>query len=327
MSDDDEPVDASLVPSEAVWQVSDDDAGKRLDAFLVERLTWRSRTSITTLIREGEVSVDGAPCTRKGRKLKLGERVGVAVPPPAEPVRHAEIGEDLAGRILFEDEHLIALDKPPGLVVHPVGRTRVNTLIQGLHWLVAHSGRPPRGGGLPRICHRLDRDTSGVLVLAKTSAARSELQHVFEGREVHKTYLAFVQGQTPEEETIDAPIGSDLESEIELKMAVRPDGLPSRTRYRVQARYPEATALEVAIDTGRQHQIRVHLSARGNPILGDPLYGAGADPRIGRQALHAQVLELPHPILGSPLRFVAPEPEDMLALREALGGGKGPLAR
>lgn len=316
----DEPADLSQVPTEVTWEVGEEEAGQRLDAFLVPRLTWRSRTSIVSLIQSGDVSVDGEPCARKGRKLKQGEGVAVAVPPPDEPVRHEALGRELASRILFEDAHLIAVDKPPGLVVHPVGRTRVNTLIQGLHWLVAHSGRDVPGG-LPRICHRLDRDTSGVLVLAKSTPARVALQRVFEGRTVQKTYLAFVQGETPDAETLEAPIGSDPESEIELKMAVRPDGLPARTRYRVQARYPGVTALEVALDTGRQHQIRVHLAHAGFPLLGDVLYGAGPDPRIGRQALHAQVLELPHPIGGQPLRLEAPEPADLLALRRVLAGG------
>ncbi|MEZ6184174.1 MAG: RluA family pseudouridine synthase [Planctomycetota bacterium] len=314
-----EPADLSQVPSEVAWIVAEEEAGQRLDAFLVPRLHWRSRTSIVAMIQEGEVDVGGEPCTRKARKLKRGERVSVAVPPPPDPVRHPEIGRALEPRILFEDEHLLAVDKPAGLVVHPVGRTRVNTLIQGLHWLVLH-GRP-EPGGLPRICHRLDRETSGVILLAKTVQARVGLQHVFEGRSVEKTYLAFVAGEPPDEGTIDAPIGSDPDSEIDLKMAVVAEGgLPARTRFTLDARYPGAAALRVAIDTGRQHQIRVHLAHLGFPLLGDALYGAGPDPRIGRQALHAQRLVVPHPVLDTPLVLEAPEPEDLLALRAALGG-------
>lgn len=327
----DPPRDLSQ-PIEALrWTVPDDEHKARLDRFLGQRLSWRSRTSIVELIEQGDVRCGGRAVTRKAHKVLRGDVVEVAVPPPAEEVRHEAIGRALDAAILHDDADVVALAKPAGLVVHPVGRIRVNTLIQGLHWLYQHGPRAT-DGAVPRICHRLDRDTSGVLLLAKTQAARSALQTSFERRTVRKRYLAVVQGAPPDDAgTVDLPIGPDTEAEIELMMTTRPDGAPSRTDYRVVERFADASLLEFAIHTGRQHQIRVHARALGCPVLCDPLYGAGPlawpageGPSIRRQALHAASLALPHPTSDVELELAAPLPPDMQALLERLRVGPTP---
>jgi 23S rRNA pseudouridine1911/1915/1917 synthase len=321
-------------PLEALeLRVGEADDGARLDRFLGARLDWRSRTSIVELLREGKVKRDGVPLTKKAARVREGDVIRVDVPPPAEPERHAELGEALAAAVLHDDEHVIALAKPAGMVVHPVGRVRVNTLIQALHWAFLHGPlfRPGRGPDeLPRICHRLDKDTSGVLVLAKTLGARTALQHAFDAHDaLEKDYLAVVSGRPAQDAgRIDLAIGPDEDHEVGLAMTTRPDGLPSATSYTVLDRFAEAAAVRFRIHTGRQHQIRVHARALGHPILLDPLYGDGARawpnpdaPRIARQALHAQRLALAHPIGGEPLDWTAPVPDDLQALLDGLKAG------
>jgi 23S rRNA pseudouridine1911/1915/1917 synthase len=324
-----EPRDLSQPIDALRWVVPDEEHKERLDRFLLKRLTWRSRTSLVELIQAGKVTCAGVTVTRKAHKVLGGESVELAVPPPNEQVRHEAIGRQLDEAILFDDPDVVALAKPAGLVVHPVGRIRVNTLIQGLHWLYQHGPRSS-DGAVPRICHRLDRDTSGVLLLAKNQEARSRLQTSFERRTVKKRYLAVVRGGPAQDEgTIELAIGPDEEAEIELMMTTRPDGAPSKTDYRVLERFEGASLVEFAIHTGRQHQIRVHARALGCPVLCDPLYGEGAlawpadeRPVISRQALHAARLALPHPTSGEELALEAPLPADMQALLERLRGDR-----
>ncbi|RMG07717.1 MAG: RluA family pseudouridine synthase [Planctomycetota bacterium] len=328
------PRDLSL-PLEALrWRVEDPaEDGARLDRFLMERLTWRSRSSIVHLLREGKVSRNGEAVTRKAARVHLGDEVAVAVPPPAEEERHAELGERLAAAVLYQDEHLIALAKPAGLVVHPVGRVRVNTLIQALHWAFLHGPLRRAGRGpdrIPRICHRLDKDTSGVIVLALTLAARSRLQAAFDARDaLEKDYFGVVVG-APEGDggRVDLPLGRDEEAAVGLMMTSRPDGLPAATSWRVRARGEGLTALGFRIHTGRQHQIRVHAAqGLGCPILCDPLYGKGErcwpaeEPVLRRQALHAERLAFDHPIGGERVELRAPLPEDLRAVGERLVPG------
>ncbi len=307
--------------------------GARLDRYLLARLPWRSRTSIVALLGEEKVRLNGEVVTKKATRLRPGDLVEVEVPPPEEEVRHEALARELEGAILFEDDHLLAVAKPAGLVVHPVGRLRANTLIQGLHWLVRH-GRPQRPGIEPpilRICHRLDRDTSGVVALAKTAPARSAMGILFEERDqAEKEYVAVVHGRVEQDAgEIDLPLGPDEEAEIELMMTVREDGVPARTSFRVEERFAAATRVRFTIHTGRQHQIRVHARALGHPILCDALYGRGelrwppagageGAPVIARQALHAARLAFPHPITGEALQLEAPLPADMEALLAAL---------
>lgn len=317
------------VPLERLsWRVGHDEAGDRLDHFVCARLPWRSRNEVHGLIRSGLVTRNGEPLRRKAGHVVLGDQIVLHIPPPLEEAQHEALGRRLADLIIFEDDDLLALAKPAGLIVHPVGRVRVNTLIQGLHWLYRHG---PRQGAhhLPKICHRLDKDTSGVLVLAKAPAARARIQEVFETRAVEKRYEAVVAGLVgPDEGLIDLPIGPDEEAEIHLMMTTRPDGLPSRTRFAVLERLRggslEATHMRFDIETGRQHQIRVHARAIGHHVLLDPLYGDGRArwpdeaPVIERQALHARRTVLPHPRTGEPLVLEAPLPGDMAALIEGL---------
>lgn len=323
------PRDLSRPVERLVFPVDDpEERGARIDRFLIARLPWRSRASIVALLAEERVRVNGEVVTKKAARVQLGDRVEVEVPPPDEEVRHAEIADRLAAAVLFEDEHLLAVAKPAGLVAHPVGRIRANTLIQGLHWLLRHT----RGGGdaapIPRICHRLDRETSGVVVVAKDGRARAGMQAIFEERRAEKEYLALVAGDvSPGVGEIDRPLGPALDAPVDLMMAVREDGVPARTTYRVQERFGVATAVRFQLHTGRQHQIRVHALSIGHPVLCDALYGtpgpwpSSDDPLLTRQALHAARLAFLHPITGAPVVLEAETPPDLAAALERLRAG------
>jgi 23S rRNA pseudouridine1911/1915/1917 synthase len=336
------PKDLSRALEELTWDVEETDHKGRLDRFLAERLPWRSRTSIVELLSEGQVKCDGEVVCKKSFRLRAGTRVAVAVPPPEEPERHAELAEALEGAILFEDEHLLALAKPAGLVVHPVGRLRVNTLIQVLHWRFRFGrgkGEEVFGGSapgevgpvVPRVCHRLDRDTSGVIVFAKNAAARTAIQLMIEGDprglgEVRKDYLACVHGAPdPPAGRVDACLGPDPQGAKELQMTLVPGGLLASTTYSLEARSGPFSWVGFRIHTGRQHQIRVHAAqALGCPVLCDTLYGRGESawppdaPVIERQALHARRLRMPHPKTGAPLVIEADLPPDLAALRDLI---------
>lgn len=321
--------DLSVLLERLEWPVGHAETGGRLDHFLQNRLPWRSRNEIHGMLRDGLVTQNGQVVRRKAGRVLLGDVIVLRIPPPAEEARHEALGLALAGLILHEDRDLLALNKPPGLVVHPVGRTRVNTLIQAVHWLFRHGPRKDPTVN-PMICHRLDRDTSGVLILAKSVAARQRIQDTFETRDVEKVYEALVAGRVEADRgTIDLPIGPDEEHPRQVAMTTRPDGLPSRTRYEVVERFEGASRVRFAIETGRQHQIRVHARAIGHHVLLDPLYGDGrvrwpappAEPVIVRQALHAWRVALAHPRTGEPLALEAPLPADMAAYAAALRAG------
>ncbi|MBI3726054.1 RluA family pseudouridine synthase [bacterium] len=318
------PRDLSLPPEACEYVVTEDEHGTRLDHFLQVHFPWRSRTVLHELIALGRVLVRGEPRTRKAARVSRGDRVTVRVPPPVEEVRHEELAASLV--VLYEDDDLIAIAKPAGMIVHPVGKKRVNTLIQALHWRFRRGKAEPRV--MPKICHRLDRETSGVVIVAKDDRARARIQDIFEARSVEKEYLAVVRGRLePDEGRIDAPIGPDPHGRIKTLMTVREDGLPSATRFRVLERFLEASAVRFDLETGRQHQIRVHARSIGHPVLLDPLYGDGEPrswppgaekPAISRHALHARRIALPHPRTGERLELLAPVPEDMKALIDAL---------
>lgn len=328
------PQDLSKAVDELSWVVPEEEHKLRIDRFLDERLPWRSRTSILALLADAQVSVEGEVVEKKSHKLKAGQRVAVIVPPPDEVERHEALADELEAAIIYEDEDLIALNKPAGLVVHPVGRIRVNTLIQALHWRFRHgvrAGEEVAGGSrpgqvgpvIPRICHRLDRDTSGVLVVAKNAQARTRMQTVIEGAEVEKVYLACVHGAPePSAGRIELAIGPDPEGEKELMMTTRSDGSPSLTSYELDERAGPLSWVRFRIHTGRQHQIRVHARALGHPVLCDALYGRGERawppeaPVITRQALHA--FRMAFPLQRGLLELEAPLPPDLSALRERL---------
>jgi 23S rRNA pseudouridine1911/1915/1917 synthase len=311
--------DLSRAQTQVEYRAGAADAGRRLDAFLQEHVFWRSRTDLQRRIREARVLVDGKPA-RKNSRLQPGQVVTVFVD---EVAAAAEVPvASIPIEILFEDEHLVALDKAAGTVVHPVGRHVLDTVINALHVRYREAGRDV----VPMIVHRLDRETSGVLVLAKNPEARKRLGAHFETRRVAKSYLAVVAGVVRDDRgAIDLPIGSDPHSEIRLKMACVPEGRPSLTEFEVLARGRGWSLVRCRPRTGRQHQIRVHLAAIGHPILADALYGTAGPMRGGdldpdapeperillaRHALHAESLEFDHPATGARMRLEAPPPPD-----------------
>jgi 23S rRNA pseudouridine1911/1915/1917 synthase len=214
---------------------------------------------------------------------------------------------------LFEDEHLMVIDKPAGLVVHPAAGHWGGTLLNGLLAHHAAAARLPRAG----IVHRLDKDTSGLMVVAKTLPAMTALVRAIAGRDVHREYLAIAHGRfLPHSASIEAPIGRDPRSRV--RMAVVAGGKPARTDVLRIASASGASALRCTLHTGRTHQIRVHLASRGHPLVADALYGGNPLFGLTRQALHAAALRFQHPVTGAPLAFEAPLPADLAAAWEAL---------
>jgi 23S rRNA pseudouridine1911/1915/1917 synthase len=288
-------------------------AGERLDRFLARRLAREaSRTEVQRAIRERGAWLNGRPVREGDRVLAAGDRVRIEWgrppakgPPPAEP---------RALDVLYEDAELLVINKPAGLVVHPGAGRRAGTLANAL----LGSGRrlsDAGGADRPGIVHRLDKDTSGALLVAKTNAAHRALARAFQARAVRKTYLALVEGRMEHDAgEISLPIGRHPRQRT--KMAVRPDGgRDARTGWRVVERFRSSTLLEVRLYTGRTHQIRVHLASVGHPVVGDAAYGRGA--RYPRTGLHAAVLEFEHPATGRTLRVEAPPPEDFRGMLES----------
>lgn len=327
-------VDCSYLRMRAV------DVHIRLDAFLVQHLTWRSRASIQTLIHDGFVLVDASTPDhpngsgeavidrRPGRKLHHGSRVIVVIP---EELRVPMLGastDELV--VLFEDDAVLAVDKPANLVVHPSGRHLTDTLIQRVHAVYGQGFELEREGA-PRLCHRLDRETSGVVLVGKNPEAHADVMMQFERREVEKEYLAIVSG-VPEADggVIDYPITGSRTSSVELKMTIAADGHPSCTEWRVVERFRGCTLLSCSPLTGRQHQIRVHLEAIGLPVVGDKLYGPHEDLfekhldglltredlralGMSRHALHNHRVVFRSPASGDTIEVTSPLPADMRA--------------
>lgn len=312
-------------PDEGSWRIGAEEAGGRLDRSLAARLD-EPRNRIQGWIRAGRVRIDGRAVEKSGEALRPGSLVTWSPPPPDDPRVLPEAGELT---VLFEDADLVVLDKPAGLVVHPGAGRPVGTLV---HRLVA---RYPElvgvgGPGRPGIVHRLDRETSGLLVVARNDAAYRALVRAFAEREVDKVYLAVVHGRPKSDRgEIEAPIARHPTDR--KRMAVRPRGKAARSSYRVLASAPGASLLAVTIHTGRTHQIRVHLKHAGLPIVGDPVYGGHAARNLPahqrrlldgfrRPALHAWRLAFRHPRTGGDVRIEAPIPEDLRALWGDLGG-------
>jgi 23S rRNA pseudouridine1911/1915/1917 synthase len=307
-------------------------AGQRLDKALALALPAFSRARLRALIDGGAASLDGRTIKDADRAVKGGETIRLRVPPaaPAEPQ-----AETMPLAILYEDEALIVLDKPAGLVVHPAAGHAQGTLVNAL---LAHCGASLSGiGGVrrPGIVHRIDKDTSGLLVVAKTDQAHRSLARQLQARTLSRSYAALVWGVPhPAEGLIDKPLGRSPANR--KMMAVRPEGKPARTHYRVCERFggDRAAFVECRLETGRTHQIRVHLTAIGHPLLGDPVYGGGVSGRrkalaaafpavagFRRQALHAAELRFQHPLTHQTLRFTAALPADFQALLRALRSG------
>lgn len=288
-----------------------DCAGMRFDQALARMFPEHSRSRLAAWVRDGQVRLDAVAVDAK-RKVWGGECVTLALEPEARDA--AAEAEAIELDIVHEDAALLVLNKPAGLVVHPGNGNWQGTLLNGL--LHHH---PPLAG-IPRagIVHRLDKDTSGLLVVAKTLEAQTDLVRQMQARTVARQYLALVHGVVARDGTVDAPIGRHRTQRT--RMAVTEHGRAARTHYRVLARYARATLLECSLDTGRTHQIRVHLQSIGHPLVGDPVYrtGRGAAPgpmaTFKRQALHAYRLGLVHPTSGATMRWEAPVPQDMRAL-------------
>ncbi len=307
--------------------ITRDDARRRLDHVLSSRFPSHSRSFLQKLIRDGHVRVAGqAAPLRPHRLMTEGERLDITFPAP----RPADlVPEAIPLVVLHEDPDLLVLDKPAGLTVHPGAGARTGTLV---HALLHHCRDLSGIGGVerPGIVHRLDKETTGVLVVAKSDEAHRELARQFAAREVEKLYMALVRGVPKSAKgTIDLAIGRDTRHRTRISPRT---GSPraARTEYRVVERLADWAWLEVRPHTGRTHQIRVHLREIGHPIVGDALYGGGRAGKIplprheealrsfGRLALHARALAFTHPRTGDRVRFEAPVPADLLALLEAL---------
>ena len=295
------------------------DVGRRLDVVLAERLE-RSRTACAEMIKRGFVRVDGRPA-KAAHIIEPGERVDAALPPPTAPAAHPEA---IPIRLVYDDADLCVVDKPAGMATHPAPGSPRGTLVNAL--LAALGPLPSINGVLrPGIVHRLDKDTSGLLVVAKSDRAMLALSKAIAARSVQRGYDAIVWGAPPSRAgTIEAPIGRD--AIVRTKFAVRHDGRAAVTHYRLKEKFRaarlELSLLELTLETGRTHQIRVHCSAIGHPIVGDAVYGTGK-PKLGtrRQMLHAARLSFNHPVTGKPLAFESPWPEDFASLVERLRHG------
>ncbi len=303
--------------------VTPGEAGQRLDALLGTMEFLVSRSAASRLIEGGNVRVDGETVAKK-HTTRAGERIEIEVPPYD---RGDLIAEDIALDIRYEDEHMIVLSKQAGLVVHPAEGHWTGTLV---HALLAHSDElgSLQGDERPGIVHRLDKDTSGLMMVAKTDAAQVLLQEAIKIRAVDRRYLTLVHGRiAPESGLIDAPLGRDSRERMKMAVSDSTTAKQSVTTFRVLERFEAGrfddgfTLLECKLYTGRTHQIRVHMAYINHPCVGDPIYGQRrikADLGLERQFLHAYRLELDHPITGERLVFLDPPPADLASRLEAI---------
>ena len=294
--------------------VPPEQAGLRLDAALARMFPEHSRSRLQAWVKQGRVTVDGVAADAK-RKMWGGERVEIDAAADAAESPHRP--EAIALPVVFEDDQLLVVDKPAGLVVHPGSGNWTGTMMNALLHHALQLAEVPRAG----IVHRLDKDTSGLLVVAKTEAAQTDLVRQLQARTVKRHYLALVHGSVTGEGVVDAPIGRHPVQRT--KMAVVSRGREARTHYAVRERFAAATLIECRLETGRTHQIRVHMTSIGHPLVGDAVYGKrkSVDARLdgfGRQALHAWRLSLVHPSTGSVMQWEAPLPEDFALLLEEL---------
>ncbi len=304
--------------------VTERHVGKRLDIFIAHYEPHISRSRIQTLIRDGLALVNGKT-EKPGYKVKAGEAVSLDLP---ERHVHEVLPEPIPLSVMYEDPHIIVLNKPPGLVVHPAPGNYTGTLVNALLY---HYGSLPSlgaGGGADAreragIVHRLDKDTSGVMVVARTQEALRSLSAQFRNRVVRKKYIALVAGVIKKGSgTIEVGLGRHVKERKKISVHTH-KAHEAVTDFVVKERYPNATLVEVEIKTGRTHQIRVHMAHVGHPVLGDRVYGGGKSEKygeriIGRQMLHAESLSLLHPETGHPMTFSAPPPADMADIIEKL---------
>ena len=344
------PVDATpLAPLTApegqqVFDVGQENAGERLDRFLSQAAASRrialSRTRLKALIEAGEVRIDESVARDPSLRLAAGARIAFEAPPAEEsPI----VGEDIQFAVVYEDEHLIVIDKPAGLVVHPAPGHAAGTLVNAL---IRHCGASLSGiGGVkrPGIVHRLDKDTSGLLVVAKTDAAHQGLADLFadHGRtgSLEREYLALAWGGFEASAgKVTASIGRDTRHREKMAVVSGERGRHATTHWQMEEDLGSASLVACRLETGRTHQIRVHMASIGHPLLGDSVYGSGFKTKaallgkpavsalaaLGRQALHASVLGFDHPATGETLRFESAPPKDFARLLKALRAGTGP---
>jgi 23S rRNA pseudouridine1911/1915/1917 synthase len=337
----------TTLPDDKLVVVDTESVGQRIDVMLTRALPDLTRSRMQSLIREGAVRrVDGETIEAPNLRVKLGDVFSVTVPEPEDPEPE---GEDIALTVVYEDDTVIVIDKPPGLVVHPAAGHASGTLVNAL---IAHCGASLSGiGGVrrPGIVHRLDKDTSGLMVVAKTDVAHRSLTEQFaahgaDGR-LERGYAAIVWGTLePSAGRIEGAIGRKLHHRTRMAVVRDEHGRHAATRYQTAAKFPASSAIaglppttlvRCTLETGRTHQVRVHLAHLGHPLLGDASYGTGFQTRIhklapksqlalsqlGRQALHAELLAFEHPQTGKPLRFVSDLPSDLANLRDCLSRG------
>ncbi|AOJ13495.1 RluA family pseudouridine synthase [Burkholderia vietnamiensis] len=304
-------------------------AGERLDKALAQLFPEFSRSRLQSWIEAQRVLIDGAPAKIR-QPVPLGAKIELV--PDLLPEQLAFAAEPVPLDVIYEDDALVVINKPAGLVVHPAAGNWSGTLLNGLLHRYGDAA-----AGLPRagIVHRLDKETSGLMVVARTLAAQTDLVRQLQARTVKRRYFALVWGTMPEEGTIDAPIGRDPRERTRMAVVTGASGKPARTHFRtvdtcVWQRQP-VSAIQCDLETGRTHQIRVHCSHAGHPLLGDPVYGRARGKRsvtplpngFARQALHAWRLGLVHPVTGKTMQWRCPLPDDMSELVAALGFGQG----
>jgi 23S rRNA pseudouridine1911/1915/1917 synthase len=303
--------------------VGPEEAGERVDKLLARRFAGLSRARIQALIVDGHLRIEDATVTDASRRVKAGARLALREPPP-EPAKPA--AQKIALDVVHEDKDVIVIDKPAGMVVHPAPGNRDRTLVNAL---IAHCGASLSGIGgerRPGIVHRIDKDTSGLIVAAKNDRAHAALAAAFARHDIDRVYLAILRGRpTPSEGDIEGAIGRDKWNRKRMAVLAK-GGKPALTHYRVLATRPDGAAslVECRLATGRTHQIRVHMAELGHPLVGDTIYSRSRRPlpplgvKFPRQALHAAVLGFVHPRTGKTMRFVSKIPSDFRELARGL---------
>lgn len=285
--------------------VKDNEQNKRLDMYIAEEKKELSRTTIKRLLENGDILVN-EKIQKASYKPEAGDRIQINMP---EVVETKLVAQDIPVPVIYEDKDIIVVNKPKGMVVHPANGNPDGTLVNAILAMCKDSLSGIGGEIRPGIVHRLDKDTSGLLIIAKNDLAHMNMSKQIQDRRVIKKYIALVRGTVPENEaTIDMPIARSQKDR--KKMAVDKNGKEAVTHFKVLARYDKYTLLEVKIDTGRTHQIRVHMSYIGHPVIGDEVYSNGKNEfGVKGQMLHAKYLEFKHPITGKDIKLEAPLPE------------------
>ena len=286
--------------------VDNENAGTRLDAYIASKIDSISRTNVKRLIEEEHITVNGKS-SKVSYKVQLNDEIDIEIPEAKELDIKAE---DIPIDVVYEDSDIIVVNKPKGLVVHPANGNWDGTLVNAVMAICKDSLSGIGGEIRPGIVHRLDKDTSGLLIIAKNDQAHLNMSNQIKDRQVKKIYYALVRGVVPENEaTINMPIGRSTKDR--KKMAVTKDGKEAITHFKVIERFNKYTLLEVKIDTGRTHQIRVHLSQIGYPVVGDEVYSNGKNEfGVHGQLLHAKSLDFKHPITGKPMHLETELPEE-----------------